>query len=372
MKRIAFFHPVDDYYGASKILSYILLFLSKEYQCDVYLPKVTGSLKSLTAGAENINFIEFSELPLAHRGMYNLSGLLSWFKYDIKTFFLLRRIRKQYLFIYINTVALFSVSFLCKMLNVKNVVHCHEYLNGSTYGKLIRLLVNSSANDVISVSKHVASYIGEDSLTIHNGIPDAKIEGDLLNYKTENGKVNFAIVGRVMPEKGQWFLLDALNSLDEDTLNAIKVHIYGDAPPTRAYLMHDLEEKISDMHLNDVVILHGFDSEASSKIKEVDCCLIPSLMADPFPTTVLEAMRAGKVIITTSNGGAKEIIQDGVNGFIIDPNDVNAFTSTLRRVASLSTQQMKQMGESARSTFLENYTVEKFQLRFNEVIRKYI
>jgi len=175
-----------------------------------------------------------------------------------------------------------------------------------------------------------------------------------------------------MPEKGQWFLLDALNLLEKDITDKIKIHIYGDAPPTRAYLMRDLKEKILDLHLSDLIVLHGFDSDASSKIKDVDCCLIPSLMADPFPTTVLEAMRVGKVIITTSNGGAKEIILDGVNGFIIEPNDLNEFASTLRKVASLSKQQMNLMGEAARGTFLENYTVEKFQLRFNNVIRKYI
>ncbi|SUB70570.1 lipopolysaccharide 1,2-N-acetylglucosaminetransferase [Pluralibacter gergoviae] len=304
--------------------------------------------------------------------MYNLSGLLKWFKYDIQTFFLLRKIKKQYVFIYINTVALFSVSFLCRILNIKNIVHCHEYLKGSIYGKLIRLLVNFSANDVISVSKHVASYIGKNSLIIHNGIPDIKITENIQPYKGADDKINFAIVGRVMPEKGQWFLLDALNLLEKDITDKIKIHIYGDAPPTRAYLMRDLKEKILDLHLSDLIVLHGFDSDASSKIKDVDCCLIPSLMADPFPTTVLEAMRVGKVIITTSNGGAKEIILDGVNGFIIEPNDLNEFASTLRKVASLSKQQMNLMGEAARGTFLENYTVEKFQLRFNNVIRKYI
>ena len=44
-------------------------------------------------------------------------------------------------------------------------------------------------------------------------------------------------------------------------------------------------------------------------------------MKDPFPTTVLEAMSAGKAVIASDTGGAKEAIDDNETGFLITANE---------------------------------------------------
>lgn len=379
MKRIAIFHPVDDRYGASKILAYVLSFLSKEYKCDVYVPILTHeielTLQELIGNETNVNFIEFPCAPLVHRKMYSVTGLCGWIWQNIKTFRFLMKLRKDYEIVYINTVALFSISLICRVLNIKNMVHCHEYLKGSLYGEVIRRVIRFGADKIVSVSEKVASYIGANKkvVVIQNGIPDVTLHNAHRALSTTDEMIQFAMVGRVMPEKGQWFLCEAVKNLPDYLKKKIKIHVYGDAPPTRAHLFQEFKLLISHYQLDSIFVLHGFDPDASKKASLLDVWVIPSIMVDPFPTTVIEGLRAGKVVLTTDNGGASEIIEDGVNGFLIKHGNVQYFTDLLSSFLQRSSEDRKNIQRQARMTYEQSYSIEKFQERFeiffNDVIK---
>lgn len=373
-KKIAFFHPIDDKYGASNILAYIVRFLSKNYICHIYISNVNGSIKNSIGFPENENvkFIEMSRMPLVHRGMYSFSGVFKWLSDNIKAYFLLKEMKNDYDLIYINTISLFSLSVTSRLIGCKNIVHCHEYLAGSIYGKVIKYFVGIGADQVISVSQHVNSYIANSQnkfVVVRNGIPDIS-EKKEQPYVTNTDHMNFSLVGRVMPEKGHWFLLDTLKKLPPELLAKIKIHVFGDAPPTRSFLMQEFKDKISKYGLDNTIICYGFDPRAAEKISSMDVCLIPSMMADPFPTTVLEAIRLGKVVVATNHGGAREVINHGVNGYLISPGDTNEFFSVIDTIISNGRDKNKIIGQAARDLFVENYTLERYQERFESVLGK--
>ena len=56
----------------------------------------------------------------------------------------------------------------------------------------------------------------------------------------------------------------------------------------------------------------------------------PSRFLDPFPTVNLEAFAAGTPVVTTRFGGASELVDDGVDGAVVDPRDVDGLAATLR------------------------------------------
>lgn len=377
MKRIAFFHPVDDRYGASNILSYILSFVSKGYSCDVYIPQLTGEMLSVLKelGVKDVSFYELAYIPLSHRAMFNPSGLLKWSFMNVKMMFFLIGHRKKYNLIYINTLSLFSISLLSKLVGVKNIVHCHEYLKETVYGSIIRWVVYIGANAVISVSNHVNHYIfvrGSKYFIVHNGIPGLK-DSDVKSKTVDTNKshINMALVGRIMPEKGHWFLIDALSLLSSSIRSEIKIHIYGDAPPTRPKLADEFSGLIKEKGLEDMIILHGFNRNAAVEILTMDICLVPSMMADPFPTTVLEAMRAGKPVISTNHGGAKEVINDHNNGFLISPGDVESFTKILQFVVE-NRDKLTKIGSNAKTTFDNEFTMDLFKKHLLKVLKQYI
>jgi glycosyltransferase involved in cell wall biosynthesis len=370
MKSIAFYHPVDDRYGASNILAYIISFVEKGYVCDIYVPKLTGAIKNTISECDlqNVNFIELDYLPLAHRGMFNLRGLIGWCFQNIK---LLKKIIKdkgKYDLVYINTLSLFSLSLLCRLTGKKNLVHCHEFLAGNFFGAVMKWGVSVGANSVISVSKHVHSYISDGSKkykVIHNGIPDLLLPQGTMAEKSKSSFIDIAFVGRIMPEKGHWFLVKALELLSPSFRDKIKINVYGDAPPLRPELYKELTDLIEEKGLTDTFIFHGFCKEASIKVANSDLCLIPSMMADPFPTTVLESMRSSKTCIVTNHGGAAEIIDDKINGFLISPNNEQEFSILLSDIAT-GKYDLAAMGRNARLIFESKLTLEIYKNKMSE------
>lgn len=93
-----------------------------------------------------------------------------------------------------------------------------------------------------------------------------------------------------------------------------------------------------------------------------------SLYLDPFPTTNIEALMYGCPVIGTCFGGTPEIIQDGVNGFIVNPYSVEAIVTAIQRLMddpSLS-ERIRAAGVRA---YTENYTLERYTERLDTVVR---
>ncbi|MFM5582273.1 glycosyltransferase family 4 protein [Aeromonas veronii] len=380
MKKIAIFHPVDDMYGASNILVYTLALLSDSFICHVYIPKITGCMAqrlSELKETRNVFFHEVDYIPLVYRAMYNPKGIFSWIIKNIKLMCFLYKNKNDFEFIYINTLSLFTIPFIAGLLRKKSLTHCHEYLSGSLYGSVIKYIVALSPTLVLSVSKHVDSYVktrwcSDRYIVVHNGIPDSNFSVEDVDSDYIIGKVNYALVGRVMPEKGHWFLLNTLDNMSEVDRDKIIIHIYGDAPPTRMHLMSDFKNEINKKGLSKNILIHGFDIKAAKKIAFMDVCLVPSIMADPFPTTVLEAAKAGKPVIATNHGGASEVIDNAVNGFLITPNDVSSFSDAICHLSNITKIQRESIGHMARDNYEKRFTIAAYERNFLSVLNSYI
>ncbi|WP_172380556.1 glycosyltransferase family 4 protein [Vibrio sp. Vb339] len=368
MKKIALFHPVDDFYGASKIFCYTVAQLSKEYVCDIYIPFDNGSLRQIMSGIEhnpnNLKFISLDYLPVTHKSAFTPSGLLNWIRYNIKFYnhFKTDGLYLEYSFFYINTFALFSLSLISRLLNIPNVVHCHEYLADSIIGKVIKTTVNKYATKLIAVSDHVYSYINEKngkSTVIHNGIPDVYQKPEMPVLK-ESKRLNISFVGRVMPEKGHWFLIETLKLMDKELLSHIQINIYGDSPPLRPELYDEFKSIVDHSELSDTVILHGHCKNVMEIIANCDLSLVPSLMKDPFPTTVLESMSLGIPVLTTNHGGAKEVVINEYNGFLIEPNNTVVFSETLKEIIK-GKYDLKEIGVNGRRQYLKTSSISVYQ-----------
>ena len=68
----------------------------------------------------------------------------------------------------------------------------------------------------------------------------------------------------------------------------------------------------------------GHISDVDSFYSEIDIYMHTSIAPDPFPTTILEAGSRGLLVLASELGGASEILQEGITGFLINLNDVNA------------------------------------------------
>ncbi|WP_449470934.1 glycosyltransferase family 4 protein [Sphingobium chungangianum] len=85
--------------------------------------------------------------------------------------------------------------------------------------------------------------------------------------------------------------------------------------------------------------------------------VLPSWYREGLPRTILEAMAAGRGVITTDMPGCREPIRQGVNGFIVAPRDTNALADAMVRICERPSLPA-QLGMAARKTVEENYSVE--------------
>jgi glycogen(starch) synthase len=94
-----------------------------------------------------------------------------------------------------------------------------------------------------------------------------------------------------------------------------------------------LAAQVTELGLEDRVVFPGRLSRAQVAwaTDQAAVCVMPSRV-EPFGIVVLEAMRAGTPVIATSRGGAGEILQDGIQGQLIDPFDTAGLASALGAV----------------------------------------
>jgi phosphatidyl-myo-inositol dimannoside synthase len=97
-----------------------------------------------------------------------------------------------------------------------------------------------------------------------------------------------------------------------------------------------------------------------------DIFVMPSRQ-EGFGLVFLEAMALGKPVIAGSAGGAPEIVQDGVNGFLVNPDDHDALRRSLIRLSADSELRSK-MGSAGRQRIEESYTFPRFRERFVQIL----
>lgn len=153
--------------------------------------------------------------------------------------------------------------------------------------------------------------------------------------------IKMACVGSIIFHvKGQAVLLELLNSKKWKERNWI-LSIYGDGPDKQALL-----DFIKVYGFEDKVFVKGFTSDIKNDVwKENHILLLPSFI-EGMPIALIEAMLCGRTAVANDVGGVKEVLKDGVNGFVSNDISKNSFEYKLEE-AWLNKQNWEKMGKVA-------------------------
>jgi glycosyltransferase involved in cell wall biosynthesis len=100
--------------------------------------------------------------------------------------------------------------------------------------------------------------------------------------------------------------------------------------------------------------------------REIDVLVHASTLFDPLPTVLIEAARAGIPCIASSSGGAGEIVEDGVSGFIFDPKCPEEGQEKLKSL--LDPELRRRMGKKARERFETQFRVERMAAEYGRTL----
>ncbi len=374
--RIIVINATTDMYGANRVLALALKSLPKNSNTQLWLPDLDGPLiPYLKKNSPEIELVRCQSLPIIQRSMFSIGGgililkLLRNFYQTLKS----EGSKERIDLIYVNTLSNFFAIPISRLLKIKVLAHVHEILESpKTVSSFINKYTVRWSTAVLVVSQAVkhnllksAGYANADKITvIHNGIPDMFVpKSESKNPKS----CIITLISRIKPEKGVWYFLDALRTLKYRENLEVKI-IGGPAPFGEKYvtqLKNDILE--SDIPID----YFPFAPDVTHYLNETDILVVPSLMRDSFPTTVLEGMCCGKLVIATDTGGAIEAITDQESGRIMKNNDVEQFSRILDE-GILSKSTREEMGRNARMKYLKSFTVEVYQEKvaafFNKLV----
>jgi len=181
---------------------------------------------------------------------------------------------------------------------------------------------NAVKNYLVSTKKLEAAKI----TVIHNGVDLRRFrllrpERDGTRNDTQK-KFTIGVIGRLEPQKGHIYLLEAVALLNGKLAN-IEFQVIGEGS-----LTDSLKLKVKDLKLEDTVKFIGFKNDIVSVLRELDAVILPSLF-EGFPLTVLEAGAMGKAVIATNVDGTPEAIINNRTGVLVPPADNQALKAAI-------------------------------------------
>jgi glycosyltransferase involved in cell wall biosynthesis len=166
-------------------------------------------------------------------------------------------------------------------------------------------------------------------------------------------------VGRLVREKGQIHLIEALGYLKDEWKN-LKCMFIGEGPEAEF-----LRQKASELKVQDMCLFVGMRRDVEAIYPILDAFVLPSAR-EPFGLVLLEAMASEVPVIATSSGGPKEFIQSGVNGLLFPPEDGKALASRVSFLLS-HRDESRSMALAGKKTAEERFPVKETVRRTEQV-----
>jgi len=164
------------------------------------------------------------------------------------------------------------------------------------------------------------------------------------------------VVTRITPEKGIHFLIRAMAELKGKM--PIKLLIVGGPYFQKdVNYMDSLKREVADLGVEDSVIFTGFLSDTRIVMSLLDIVLVPSIIPEACPRTIIEAMAVGKPVIATPLGGSKELVTPET-GILVPPEDASAVADVIAMLAA-DRERLRTMGEAAHTRAAQLFSSQK-------------
>lgn len=175
-----------------------------------------------------------------------------------------------------------------------------------------------------------------------------------IHVSLRPGVCHVVTLGSLEPRKGQDVLLTAFRKLPVDVRARTELHLLG------RFLDEPFVETLRGVARSMPVHFHGEVSpaEALAYVAAADVVVCPS-RDETGPLAVMEAMGFGKPVVSTSVGAAPELLDDGVNGLVVEPGEVPPLRAALERVVT-DPDLRARLGAVARRTFDERLSSERY------------
>ena len=161
-----------------------------------------------------------------------------------------------------------------------------------------------------------------------------------------NGEtIDFLFIARVMKEKGIDQYLEAAE------------YIHRKYPNTRFHDSDDIwhKDKLEKLQHQGVIIYHGLVSDMVSMHKISSCTIHPTYYPEGLSNVLLESCACGRPIITTNRSGCREVVEDGINGFVVQEKNSKDLIEKIEKFLALTVEERRNMGLAGRAKVAKEF-----------------
>lgn len=170
-------------------------------------------------------------------------------------------------------------------------------------------------------------------------------------------------VGRLEEQKDYSNLLQAFKIIIQDGHKA-QLRVAGQGP-----LLENLQRQSINLGISDRVVFLGLRRDIPSLLDAADGFVLSSAW-EGLPNVVMEAMAAAKPVVATCVGGVPELVQEGVNGYIVPPGDSEVLAAAMVKMMALPEAERQAMGRAGRVHIEANYSLERVVDQWEELYRE--
>ena len=275
-----------------------------------------------------------------------------------------------------------------KLAGVKLVIHTIHGLPFHPYqSKVINYIYRSCekfaacfTDKIIAVSKAMVDQalragisLKEKFIVIYSGLdleqfkPQQKNEDLRKQFGISENEIVIGKVARLFHLKGHGYLLKAVSNLIS-YFPHLKILLVGDG-----ILRHEIEAEAEELGLKDKVIFAGLvHREKIPEMIAVMDIVVHCSLREGLARVIPQAMAMGKPVVGFDLDGSREVIQDGVNGFLVKPENVEDLTNTLKKLLS-NPSHIKDMGAMGRKKIIpyfdKDYMVNEIEKVYEEFLK---
>ncbi|MBO3097909.1 glycosyltransferase family 4 protein [Gelidibacter pelagius] len=170
--------------------------------------------------------------------------------------------------------------------------------------------------------------------------------------KNASDKVTFLLIARLIKEKGIALYIEAAKIL-KARYPSSEFHLIGATETSPSAIS---EDELNHLHNEGVIIFHGLQYNIEEHLHKRDVFVLPSYYREGLPRTTLEACACGNPIITTDSVGCRESVKEGFNGFLIEPQDLDALVQSMEYFIQ-NPNKIREMGINSRTYAEERFDV---------------
>lgn len=289
-------------------------------------------------------------------------------------------------------VARYARKISADIVQFNNIVDLDEVIFGRIIGKktichaqrafqssMLVTFLFRSVDHFIAISNFIKKNLME------AGVPEEKIsliynavdideinqlaceESNICDVYDGQERLKVGIFGCLLLWKGHDVFIDAVDILvNKKKIDKVCFYVVGASPDTDAVYEKMLIKKIEDLNLKEYFQFTGYVRNVFPLMKKMDIVLNPSNHPEAFGLVVIESMALSKPVIATNHGGPAEIIQNGKNGFLVEPGNVEELADAINDML-FDQEKRKKIGLAGRIEVEQKFSMDVFARLFRKM-----